>query len=153
MRKASNLQQYSVLQNNTLEVVFHSAIELVSYLETVTDNFSSQKKKQKKNTILTEEHRRRSTFHGQQIIYGQFQTLAPPEHTNCVPLIIVHILTRKNSLWTFACRTVQTVVNTHACIHTTYITQRLGDGKEDRSDKSRSLTEAENIKINIVNGP
>lgn len=48
MSKASNLQQYSVLQNNTLEVVFHSAIELVSYLETVTDNFSSQKKKQKK---------------------------------------------------------------------------------------------------------
>lgn len=69
----------------------------------------------------------RSTFHRQQIIYGQFQTLAPPEHTNCVPLIIVQILTRKNSLGTFACRTVQTTVNTHACIHTTNITDRLRD--------------------------
>lgn len=100
----------------------------------------------------------RSTFHGQQIIYGQFQTLAPPEHAHCVPLIIVQILTRKNSLWTFACRTVQTTVNTHAGIHSTYITDRLGDREggdrqQDRVDELNSLTEAENIKVNILNGP
>lgn len=111
-----------------------------------------------KNTILSEEQRLRSTFHGRQIIYGQFQTLAPPEHTYSVPLIIVQILTRKNSLWTFACRTVQTAVNTHACKHTAYITDRLRDRegaerKEDRVDELSSLTEAENIKVNIVNGP
>ena len=106
----------------------------------------------------------RSTFHRLQIIYGQFQSLAPPEHTYCVPLIIVQILTRKNSLWTFACRTVQTAVNTHACIQSTYITDRLRDRerereregdrkKEDRVDELSGLTEAENIKVNIVNGP
>lgn len=100
--------------------------------------------------ILSEEQRRRGTFHRQQIIYGQFQTLAPPEHTYCVPLIIVHILTRKNSLWTFACRTVQTTVNTHVRIHTTYITDSLRDRG---GNELRSLTEAENIKVNIVNGP
>ncbi len=77
--------------------------------------------------ILLEEHGVGSTFHRRQIIHGQFQTLAPPEHTHCVPLIIVQILTRKNSLWTFACRTVQTAVNTHACTHTTNITDRLRD--------------------------
>lgn len=49
----------------------------------------------------------RSTFHWCQIIYGQCQILSPPEDTHCVPLIIVQILTRKNSFWTFACRTVR----------------------------------------------
>ena len=58
-----------------------------------------------------------STFHRWKIIYSQFQTFASSEHTHCVPLIIVQILTRKNSLWTFTCRTVQTVVNRHANTH------------------------------------
>lgn len=69
--------------------------------------------------ILTEEQRMRGTFHGLQIIDGQFHTQAPPEHTYGVPLIIIQILTRKISLWTFACRTVQTVVNTHVSTHNT----------------------------------
>lgn len=86
---------------------------------------------------LSDEQRMRSTFHRLQIIYGQFQTLAPPEHTYCVPLIIVQILTRKNSLWTFACRTVQTAVNTHACIQSTYITDRLRD-REREIEKRRT---------------
>lgn len=67
-----------------------------------------------KNYYITlNKKRMRGTFHRWKIIYGQFQILAPPEHTYCVPLIIVQILTRKNCLWTFACRTVQTAVNTH----------------------------------------
>ncbi len=33
MSKISNLPQHIIVWNNTLEVVFHSAIELVSYLE------------------------------------------------------------------------------------------------------------------------
>lgn len=60
----------------------------------------------------------RCTFYRRQIIYSQLQTLAPPEHTHRVPLIIIQILTRKNSLWTFACRTVQTTVNTRARVDT-----------------------------------
>lgn len=110
------------------------------------------------------EESKRSTFDGQQIIYGQFQTLAPPEHTHRVPLIVVQILTRKNSLGTFACRTVQTTVNTHANIHPhTHIIERLrdinrlregrGDRKEDRVNELSSLKDTENIKVNIVNGP
>lgn len=66
----------------------------------------------------------KSTFHGLQIIHGQFQTLAPPEDTYCVPLIIVQILTGKNSLGTFACRTVQTLVNNTRTVQKhTYSTQ------------------------------
>lgn len=55
----------------------------------------------------------RGTFHRREVVYGQFQTLAPPEHTYRVPFIIIQILTRKNGLGTFACGTVQTIVNTH----------------------------------------
>lgn len=62
------------------------------------------------------------TFDGLQVVHGQLQTLAPPEHAHCVPLIIVQILTRKNSLWTFACRTVQRPVNTQADEENTYMT-------------------------------
>lgn len=53
------------------------------------------------------------TFHRREVVYGQFQTLPPPEHTYRVPLIIIQILTRKNGLGTFACGTVHTIVNTH----------------------------------------
>lgn len=76
------------------------------------------------------------TFHGLQIVHGQLQNLAPPEHPHCVPLIIVQILTRKNSLWTFACRTVQRAVNTQARMGDTYMTDRLRD-REDEEIKGR----------------
>ena len=58
------------------------------------------------------------TFYRQEVVYGQFQTLPPPEHTYRVPLIIIQILTCKNGLGTFACGTVHTIVNTHTHIHT-----------------------------------
>lgn len=80
-----------------------------------------------------------STFHGLQIVHGQLQNLAPPEHPHCVPLIIVQILTRKNSLWTFTCRTVQRAVNTQAGMEDTYMTDRLIDreGEEKRRRRSK----------------
>lgn len=110
-----------------------SVIEHVSYLEygsptSVMEDIHLHEK----NSTQLQEWSLRSTFHRLQIIYGQFQTLAPPDHTYCVPLIIVQILTRKNSLWTFACRTVQTTVNTHTYIHTACITDRLRNSRYNR---------------------
>lgn len=81
------------------------------------------------------------TFHGLQIVHGQLQNLAPPEHPHCVPLIIVQILTRKNSLWTFACRTVQRAVNTQAGMEDTYMTDRLRDREEEEEEEIKGRIE------------
>ena len=82
-----------------------------------------------------------STFHGCQVIHGQLQILPSPEHAHRMPLIIVQILTRKYSLWTLACRTVQTWVKTYTRTrtHTHTCTQKHTHSGFD-SLRTHSLT-------------